>query len=654
MSTRPKRQSILSELGIKPGAGVPGESAPGSPSRGSTPSPTPARSPAQPTPSRATSISRRSATPTNTATPKATKRLSGSTRPASMHGASAPASPSTTTNARRTLSSQPVSPAASPMARRASTTRSASGTPKRLSSPIEPRARNDSPDIVKDLQIKLAALEERDSKSNEELAALKQKVAEQQNELELQKKEQQVLLEKTVQERMDLFIEEQEQGAVADREALEAEHKDQMAKIALAHDKQVHELKSQFASVEAKAQQQQMSMLQQLQAMSSKHDDAVSALQNVQKERDTLSARVHELEAAVAQAKDGNRVHELEVQLAASQQTNEVLERRFRSEMQQTRKDHDDTAQSWLEKHQRSQFELDRLQQSLAEAENRHNEEFEALEAKYKADADAQKQEAMEQRDLQQQLVDSLEQQVDELHSRLEEATERLEQHAANLKPSLSLHSSNSARTTTPPAVEQHLQDRINDLERANAELRERELEMQQKIDAQEQLNQQLRQEQQHQLSKSTDATPSSEYTSSSLEMDAHMLSSEYEQQLVDIARQHQRELQLLHDQYQQLLDTKDKDLEAYAFRVTSLGITKRNDLEACRLESTNKINALEQNIEGYESTLRTYTTKLSELESQLDQDGQLRSELDVLRTENKHLVRLVDQLQGELHPQPR
>jgi hypothetical protein len=70
---------------------------------------------------------------------------------------------------------------------------------------------------------------------------------------------------------------------------------------------------------------------------------------------------------------------------------------------------------------------------------------------------------------------------------------------------------------------------------------------------------------------------------------------------LIYVAQQHKKEVQLLHDQYQQLVDLKDQELEAYAYRVKALHLARQKDLDSCRSESADRMHHLEQQIEGYE-----------------------------------------------------
>lgn len=56
-----------------------------------------------------------------------------------------------------------------------------------------------------------------------------------------------------------------------------------------------------------------------------------------------------------------------------------------------------------------------------------------------------------------------------------------------------------------------------------------------------------------------------------------------------------------MHEQYQKVVDNKDKELEDYAYRVKALAATKQKELEVTRAEAKEKIVNLEHRIEGYE-----------------------------------------------------
>jgi hypothetical protein len=66
------------------------------------------------------------------------------------------------------------------------------------------------------------------------------------------------------------------------------------------------------------------------------------------------------------------------------------------------------------------------------------------------------------------------------------------------------------------------------------------------------------------------------------------------------LAQQHKNELQLLYRQYQQALDSKEQDLEAYAYRLESLKVAQQRELASCQMEAKHRIRLLVCQMEGY------------------------------------------------------
>jgi hypothetical protein len=66
------------------------------------------------------------------------------------------------------------------------------------------------------------------------------------------------------------------------------------------------------------------------------------------------------------------------------------------------------------------------------------------------------------------------------------------------------------------------------------------------------------------------------------------------------LVQQHKNELQLLYRQYQQSLETKDRDLEAYAYRLESLKVAQQRELASCQSEAKHRIRLLGCQMEGY------------------------------------------------------
>lgn len=56
-----------------------------------------------------------------------------------------------------------------------------------------------------------------------------------------------------------------------------------------------------------------------------------------------------------------------------------------------------------------------------------------------------------------------------------------------------------------------------------------------------------------------------------------------------------------MHEQYQKVVNVKDRELEDNAYRIKALASVKQNELTFMRKTTNEKIERLEQEIEGYE-----------------------------------------------------
>lgn len=56
-----------------------------------------------------------------------------------------------------------------------------------------------------------------------------------------------------------------------------------------------------------------------------------------------------------------------------------------------------------------------------------------------------------------------------------------------------------------------------------------------------------------------------------------------------------------MHEQYQKVVNVKDRELEDNAYRIKALASVKQNELTFMRKSTNEKIEKLEQEIEGYE-----------------------------------------------------
>lgn len=56
-----------------------------------------------------------------------------------------------------------------------------------------------------------------------------------------------------------------------------------------------------------------------------------------------------------------------------------------------------------------------------------------------------------------------------------------------------------------------------------------------------------------------------------------------------------------MHEQYQKVVNAKDRELEDNAYRIKALASVKQNELSFMRKSTNEKIEKMEQEIEGYE-----------------------------------------------------
>ncbi|KAI8086789.1 uncharacterized protein BX664DRAFT_336771 [Halteromyces radiatus] len=700
-ATNNKRRSILADLGIKPGGAAPTTVTPSQKERGnngisnksSQPKTTSLsrqsstkQSSTGPAPVRATSLNRRPSSPASpTTTPR--KVSSTSQRPTSVHGVANVTPVSSTKRRPASTSLQQISPrpTSSPMSRRASLNPPASprsATPNRTSFSAESEIKLLKDDVaqkvakmeeqeilIKELQNKLACHQDGDrqdemKKAMDQINVLQQKVDDSQASLQRQKEEfeeeKQSLktqLEIARKERVDDMMEEQKRRTQEEMESLLVKHQSELEKLTLTHEKEMTGLKTEWEANQSKIQEEHATLLEQYEklkldddSLSQKYNSLIQQHQEMTHQRDELEKRLTEMETMLSTSKDCLYVRELEQRLNSARHATEALERRFRDEMKQSQNDHDDTAQTWLEKHQRSQFELDQLQQLLTETKEQHAQEMIMLKEQSIAqqeEMEARLAQVNEDHDHQAQHIDVLENQIEELQTKLEEATLRLEQHAATLKPSLSnqeyqqqqqYSTSTNATTVINNMIPQQEDSDLMDL---HAECQTKYMDLQQQLERVQQELSIAKDTQSHQLA-----------------LDKQQ--AESDEKLILVAQQHKKEVQLLYDQYQQLVDLKDHELEAYAYRVKSLNVARLKELESCRVEASDRINHLEHQIEGYEITIRSNNEKLMTLQSQLDtleqqkkQDQHaiqiLTRERGSLRDENDQLIQLVNQLQSQL-----
>ncbi|ORZ15361.1 hypothetical protein BCR42DRAFT_52376 [Absidia repens] len=121
-------------------------------------------------------------------------------------------------------------------------------------------------------------------------------------------------------------------------------------------------------------------------------------------------------------------------------------------------------------------------------------------------------------------------------------------------------------------------------------------------------------------------------------------ISVDQQQQNYDI--QHKNELELLYNQYQQLIDVKDQELEDYGSRVQTLTSEQKKALESCRMELGDRISLLEAQVNDYEATIHSQNEILTTLQTQIgDMEQQKQKDQQIIHALIEEKTVLEDQL---------
>ncbi|KAI8638150.1 hypothetical protein BD408DRAFT_453794 [Parasitella parasitica] len=118
------------------------------------------------------------------------------------------------------------------------------------------------------------------------------------------------------------------------------------------------------------------------------------------------------------------------------------------------------------------------------------------------------------------------------------------------------------------------------------------------------------------------------------------------------IVFQHQKEINVLQTQFQQLLDLKDKELESFSYRLKTVTTSQHKDLEKLTHDYQQKLAVLdaecqrkEENLNSKTLELRWSTAEFESSETKLKDQG---AKLQKLENENQHLHQKVQQCQEE------
>ncbi|KAI8343009.1 hypothetical protein BC941DRAFT_465182 [Chlamydoabsidia padenii] len=84
------------------------------------------------------------------------------------------------------------------------------------------------------------------------------------------------------------------------------------------------------------------------------------------------------------------------------------------------------------------------------------------------------------------------------------------------------------------------------------------------------------------------------------------------------MGQQHRNELQLLYGEYQQSLEIKNQQLEAYAYRLQSITLAHEKALTSCRMKSSHRIDHLLRQIEGFKTTTQGYINTLETIQTHM------------------------------------
>ncbi|OBZ90929.1 hypothetical protein A0J61_01027 [Choanephora cucurbitarum] len=719
-----KRKSLLSELGIKPGeSGAPISAAkptratavPNSPITAKTPGTTRATtvpaitrraSVAKPS-SPSVSRSRNSATSSGPSSPTTTTRK---TPPATKadRASKTPASPTSPSPRRRSIVPNTSNPkaTASPLSRRSSvniTNTAVNNQSKRISSPagLESLAEVqtmkeqllEKEEEVKQLQANKVALE---SENEAKIAALETDLKKVKEELmlALEKERNSPTKEETEEELADLVSEaenrlkeahesEMKNAILAQERKLEAELIALKTKLSVEYEEMFDEIKRDYiAQIDQLKQEHEKVLQTQKREFEQKLESEKQHFERQQTEQESTVSKLKDQIKLMEEMQTNSHVRKVQKELEdtsaaleeykrMSQQNAEALERRYREEIRQLQNGSDDTAEAWLEKTRSAQQKLDQLHDQLRLKEQEHNTAILTLKETHEAELDKlheiceNKEAQIEEQSAQ---IEDLSLQVENLQNSLEAATIRLE-HTAKASPSSSSGKEdiNNTKLQSPiKDIHQECLRRIDDKQKELDELKSRLINIKETHELQ--INR-LGQEKAAALKtissleqKLAATTPPQSPTRPN-----SMIASggvAIEERIVKVAEQHRKEVRTMQNQYQMLVDAKDRELEDFAYRIKALVAAKQKAIE--RLQDDNKVSS-----DRYERELQDYETKINACEDHilklkekakhwetLTHNNEvllddLKKECTAYKDENAQLVRLVNQLQSEIHPSP-
>ncbi|KAI8096072.1 hypothetical protein BDF21DRAFT_458312 [Thamnidium elegans] len=686
-----KRKSLLSELGIKSGEAAP------------TPTPTP-RTRTTPPLNRRSSTSVKPSSPSVSKTRSLTSSSPRKAAPAPVKvdrtskvssAVSSPTSPAP--NRRSIVPSSQRSSTISPLARRASL-QVGGGSPngstvhnKRVSSPAGLDSLQEVQTMKEQIvqqELQLVEKEQEIQKLKESEQALKEsEKALKESERALKESEtnlkesERILIDENEKKVSALSIElnqlkEKQQNSSIFQETDMEHQKKRFESLSKDYDQQVSKIKQTYENQHQidleRLEKEKNSYVQQLSSEQTMHE-------NFKKEQELIISDLKSQIASMEEAASTSHTRKIQTELVASEaaleelkrqslQATESLERRYRDEIRQLQSGSDDTAQAWLEKTRAAQQQVDKLHDELLRKDLTHKETIENLIEKHTFEMD-QLTENCENKETeieeQSSHIEDLLFQVETLQNSLEAATVRLEHTAKSTPTTSSNHDDINSDTPHEPIKNIH-QECLNRIDVKQKELQDIKNKMKELKDTHEIKINHLGQEKAIALAELRKTITGLELKLSNTVAGSTATATTNkpfidEDRLINIAEQHRKEITTMHQQYQTVVDCKDRELEDYAYRVKALVASKQKEVEKIHVETTSTIDQYERNIEGYEKKMKEYETKYQKLQDNVTHWETLTNNNQAIiqdmkrdcvshRDENEQLIRLVNQLQSELH----
>ncbi|RCI07334.1 hypothetical protein CU098_014019 [Rhizopus stolonifer] len=478
-------------------------------------------------------------------------------------------------------------------------------------------------------------------------------------------------LKETHKTQMENLLASQEKKLESELFALKTE-------LSIEHEQKIQQLKLQYdEQTDQTRKEHEQALLTQKQEFDQKLDREKEHFESYKNEQASTISKLKDQIKLMEEMQTNSHVRKVQKELdntlasfeehkRQSQQNTEALERRYREEIRQLQNGSDDTAEAWLEKTRSAQQKLDQLHDQLQLKEQELNNTIETLKTAHEEELDKlheiceNKEAQIEEQSSQ---IEDLSLQVENLQNSLEAATVRLE-HTAKSSPTTSSGKDdiNNPKPNPIKDIHQECLKRIDDKQKEIDELKSRLINLK---ETQELQINRLGQEKANALKtissleqKLAATTPPQSPTRPS----SMILSSDVtgEERLVKVAEQHRKEIRTMQNQYQMLVDAKDRELEDYAYRIKALVAAKQKAIEKMQLENKVSSDRYDREIEEYEAKIVEYENQIARLQDKVKHWETLAHNNEVLledmkkdctahKDENAQLVRLVNQLQSEI-----